>query len=132
MGKVVFLGLGFVLGVSLVVGMARFVYRSPQPPSKPTVEVSMNKYIEKQEQILSGVPTSEFDSKAALQLEQFTGDAIVITDIAKNNQRVELQQFGTDSTYAWAYNREGLRIILENLGLRTKHGDGKHCDSVGC
>ena len=92
-------------------GLARFVYRPTQTNSTSTGG-SMQAYIE---------------------LEQFMSDAITITDTAKSNSKhPELQQFAADSTYSWAFNREGVRIIQEDLGIRQKHGDGKHCDSVGC
>ena len=91
----------------------------------------MASYIEKQKQTLKSIDSNEFDAKASQQLEQFMNDAITITDMAKSNSKhPDLQQFATDSTYNWGFNREGTRIIEENLGVRPKH-EGKHCDSVG-
>ena len=113
-------------------GLARFVYRPTQTNSTSTGG-SMQAYIEKQKQTLTSLNPNDFDAKASQQLEQFMSDAITITDTAKSNSKhPELQQFAADSTYSWAFNREGVRIIQEDLGIRQKHGDGKHCDSVGC
>lgn len=91
----------------------------------------MSTYISKQVQTTNSFSSAEFDTKVSQQLEQFMSDAITITDTAKSaHAHSELQQFGTDSTYSWGFNREGVRIIEENLGLRPKH-EGQHCDSVG-
>lgn len=126
-------GLGLCVGMLLAFGLARFVYKLTQTPKKVNLEKSMEMYMETQKQLLIDTQTSEFDIKASTQLEQFLSDSVTLVDTAKVNPRhAELQQFATDSTYALAYNREGLRIILEDLGVRPKHGDGKHCDSVGC
>jgi len=125
-------GLGFFVGILLVFGLARFVYRPTQVSNKVDLRKSMEMYLDKQKQLIVA-ESSEFDTKASTQLEQFLSDSVALVDTAKVNPgHPELQQFATDSTYALAYNREGIRIILEDLGVRPKHGDGKHCDSVGC
>ncbi len=133
MKKTAFLMFGLVLGVGIVFGLARFVYRPASQQKIVSLENFMPHYIEKQKQTLSSLNPDEFNAKASQQLEQFMSDAITLTDTAKVSPvHSELQQFATDSTYALAYNREGVRIIQEDLGIRPKHGDGKHCDSVGC
>lgn len=125
-------GLGFFVGILLVFGLARFVYKPAQTPIKVSLGKSMEMYIDKQKQLIVA-QSSEFDIKASTQLEQLLSDSVTLVDTAKvNPKHSELQQFAADSTYALAYNREGMRIILEDLGVRPKHGDGKHCDSVGC
>lgn len=133
MKRFVYLLTGLLIGASFVLGIARFVYRPSSPAKQPSLEDSMQTYIEKQKQTLGSLKTDEFDTKASQQLEQFISDAITLVDTAKvNPSHPELQPFAADSTYALAYSREGIRIIQEDLGIRPKHGDGKHCDSVGC
>lgn len=120
-------------GIVLVWVLAGTFYKPVHVPKKMNLNESMKDYIVEQKRILEQTETSQFDNKATVQLEQFTDDAIKLTDSAKlGNRRAELQNFGAESSYAWAYNREGLRILLEDMGIRPKHGDGKHCDSVGC
>lgn len=111
-------------------GVTRLIYYG-KPDVQRQKESGMSIYISKQIQTTSSLSSSEFDAKTSQLLEQFMSDAITITDTAKTvHAHSELQQFATDSTYSWGYNREGVRIIEENLGLKPKH-EGKHCDSVG-
>lgn len=113
--------IGLVVGVGAVFSLARFIY---QP--KIVADSSMKGHMEKQKQNLSQFTNDEFNVKASEQLESLAASAISVTNTAKDkSSRSELRQFAVDSTYSWAYNREGARIILEDMGVRTKIED-KH------